>query len=128
MAMKKLGVSPEGLKFMQFSLEHTTQGAVMARRGACAVNLPDPARYAIHKLIVCGERPAAERLKASKDVEQAAALIEWHLDAGQGYRIRDAWGGAVSRGPGWARRVELGRAEMSRRHSLTPSGVSHTGS
>lgn len=115
-AMQDLGVTLEGLKFMEFSLESTTQGAVMSRLGACAVNLPDPARYAIHKLIVYGERPMSERIKASKDVEQASALVEWHLVAGQAYRIQSAWDDAVLRGPGWARRVTLGRAEMLRRY------------
>jgi hypothetical protein len=114
--MKDLGVTLEGLKFMEFSFENTTQGAVMSGRGACAVKLPDPARCAVHKLIVYGERPVSKRVKASKDVEQASALVEWHIHAGQVHRIQDAWDDAVLRGPGWARRVARGRAEMLRRY------------
>jgi hypothetical protein len=39
-----LGLALEPLKFMEFSLEGTTQGALLSREGACVVNLPDPAR------------------------------------------------------------------------------------
>ena len=56
--------------------------ALLSREGACLVNIPAPARYAVHKLIVFGEREAAARAKAVKDIEQAAALAQWHLENG----------------------------------------------
>jgi hypothetical protein len=55
--MEQLGVALEPLKFMEFSLEGTTQTALFSREGACIVNIPAPERYAVHKLIVHGERP-----------------------------------------------------------------------
>ena len=112
-----LGISLEPLKFMEFSLEGTTQGVVFSGSGACVVNLPDPARFAVHKLIVHGERPVAERAKASKDVEQAAALVEWHLNEGRQDLLHAAWKDAVGRGPGWRKRAEQGRDSLLRRHA-----------
>jgi hypothetical protein len=60
---------------MEYSLEGTTQGCAFANAGACTVNLPSPKRFAIHKLIVYGERPFRERTKATKDLLQAAAIV-----------------------------------------------------
>lgn len=114
--MASLGLSLEPLKFMEFSLEDTTQAAVFSTSGACVVNLPDPARFAVHKLIVHGERPVAERAKSNKDIDQVAALVEWHRDAGQLPRLEAAWNNAVTRGPGWRRRAEEGANALAARH------------
>ena len=43
--------------------------------GATLVNVPDPARFALHKLIVSGRRPVIEQAKAQKDRQQATELI-----------------------------------------------------
>ena len=110
--MENLDLALEPLKFMEFSLEGTTQGVAFSKSGACIVNLPDPARYAVHKLIVFGERPLAQRTKSNKDIVQAAALAEWHIASGNGDRLREAWKDAASRGPGWRKRAEQGRLEL----------------
>jgi hypothetical protein len=114
--MEGLGLVLEPLKFMEFSLEGTTQGVVFSGSGACVVNLPDPARYAVHKLIVFGERPIAQRAKSNKDLVQAAALVEWHLANGASERVAAAWQDAVGRGSGWNQRAEQGRAELLARY------------
>lgn len=51
-----LGLVLEPLKFMEYLLEGATQGALLSRDGVCLVNLPDPARFAVHKLLVSAER------------------------------------------------------------------------
>ena len=81
--MKQLNLVLEPLKFMGFSLEQTTQGCVFANLGACVAKLPAAERFAVHKLIVFGERPASERVKAAKDLLQAASLASWFLNNGQ---------------------------------------------
>jgi len=107
-----LGLEP--LKFMEFSLQATTQGCVIGRAGACVVNLPAPERYAVHKLIVYGERPVAERAKATKDILQAAALAEYFADSGQARAFNRAWRDALGRGPGWRRRALQGHKALLR--------------
>jgi hypothetical protein len=114
--MRNLGLSLEPLKFMEFSLEGTTQAAILGRDGACLVNIPSPERYAIHKLIVFGERKQADRVKSFKDVEQAAALVSWHIKNGQANKIADAWTDAISRGKGWKNRAHEGLKAMMARH------------
>ena len=112
--MPNLNVALEPLKFMEFSLEGTTQGCAFANAGACTVNLPAPERFAIHKLIVYGERPVRERTKATKDLLQAAAIIEWCLENGRADELKAAWEDAVGRGRGWKGRASGGRAALLR--------------
>jgi hypothetical protein len=114
--IEELGLALEPLKFIEFSLEGATQGAVLSREGACMANLPAPERYAVHKLVVYGERPAAERVKANKDLEQAAALAQWHLRNGQAEQFNGAWRDALGRGKGWRSRAVQGRDALLARH------------
>jgi hypothetical protein len=109
--MPELNVALEPLKFMEYALEDVTQGAVFAAEGATVVNLPSPARYAVHKLIVHGERPTRERAKAAKDLQQAACLAEYFLQE-RPREFNAAWRNALGRGPGWRKRVRQGRAAL----------------
>jgi hypothetical protein len=110
--LPELGLALEPLKFMEFSLEGTTQGCLLARDGACVINLPDPARYAVHKLIVHGERPVKERAKAAKDLMQAACLVSCFAERGETQAFNAAWRDALSRGKGWRTRALAGRQAM----------------
>jgi hypothetical protein len=114
--VKHLGLALEPLKFMEFSLEGTTQGALLSQAGACVVNLPEPARYAVHKLIVFGERDTATRTKATKDIEQSAALAQWHLANVQAAAFNRAWNDAIGRGRGWRSRALQGRDALLARY------------
>jgi hypothetical protein len=65
------------------------------------VNVPQPARFAVHKLILAQRRDTATRLKRAKDLAQARALIEVlrELDP---YALEDALAEAASLGErGW---------------------------
>lgn len=122
--IESLGLTLEPLKFMEFSLEGTTQAALLGRDGAPLVNIPSPARYAVHKLIVHGERAAAQRVKAVKDIEQSAALAEWHLRNGQAATFNEAWNDAIGRGRGWAQRARQGQRALVARHpTLNDAGL-----
>ncbi len=112
--MPDLNLTLEPLKFMQFSLEGTTQGCLISRTGACIVNLPAPERYAVHKLIISGERPLAERAKATKDLLQAASLAAYFAQTGQARTFNAAWHDAVARGRGWRERAVRGKTALLR--------------
>lgn len=103
----QLGIALQPLRFMDFSMEDTTRSTLLYSGGAIVVNLPNPARYAVHKLLVCAERPIEQRVKANKDVVQAAALMAWHLHndtAALQVAMRDV----LTRGPTWARQFKTG--------------------
>jgi hypothetical protein len=46
-----------------------------SNRGATLVNVPDPARFALHKLIVNGRRQLFEQVNAGKNRQQASEII-----------------------------------------------------
>lgn len=98
-----LGVELSPLKFFDYLLETPGQAVLLDRNNACLVNLPDPARYGLHKLIVASER-GARNPKYRKDILQAVALIEWHLERAPA-ALSDAWGDMARRGAGWVKRV-----------------------
>lgn len=110
--MPELNLALEPLKFMEFSLQGTTQGCIFSRNGACTVNLPAPERYAVHKLIIHGERPVSERTKARKDVLQAASLAEYFNQSAQQHVFNAAWRDALGRGPGWRKRALEGKRAL----------------
>jgi hypothetical protein len=111
-AMPDLNIALEPLKFMEFVLDRTTQGCVIGRAGSCVVNLPAPERYAVHKLIVCGERSKAESAKARKDLLQAASLAGYFAGTDQIDAFNAAWRDALGRGKGWRERAMRGRDAM----------------
>lgn len=110
--MKELNLALQPLKFMDFLLEATMQGCVFAAAGACTVNLPSPQRYAVHKLIVHGERPARERPKARKDLLQVASLADYFARRGEQRLFNAAWRDALGRGSGWRKRALQGKAAL----------------
>lgn len=67
------------LPYMDFLLEGNTHALVLSATTATLVKVPDPARFALHKLFVAGERPVVEQTKVAKDVSQAAELLAFLL-------------------------------------------------
>ena len=111
-----LNVGLQPLPFMEFSLEKVTQAVLADRNGAAVVvTVPAPERYAVHKLLVVGERSGAMRTKANKDLQQAAALFEYLL-ATRPDDLRAAWHDAQGRGAGWRKRALEGLIAMQRTH------------
>lgn len=99
------------LKFMEFSLQDIQQTVVMSKNGAVLVNIPNPARYALHKLIIAGERGGAFATKVRKDLWQAAALLTYLVDH-DSRSLGEAWVDLMSRGKGWRTRFEAGLQSM----------------
>jgi hypothetical protein len=111
--VEHLDVALQPLRFMEFSLEDVQQATLFDATGRCVVvSIPAPPRYAIHKLLVVGERAGAFRAKVSKDVAQAAALLEYLSQTDPDSAI-DAWKDALGRGPGWRRRALEGRRALA---------------
>lgn len=88
---------------MDYLLEAPGQAVLIDRADGCLVNLPDPARYGLHKLLVAHER-GGRHPKYRKDQLQALALIEWHLARAPDL-LADAWTDLVARGAGWEKRA-----------------------
>lgn len=88
-------------------------GSAVALHGAgVRVRLPQPARYAVHKLIVAQRREGAQAAKRRKDLIQAKALFE-ALERYDPYALEDALAAARAKGrEGWARPIARSLAEI----------------
>jgi hypothetical protein len=103
----QLRVALQPLKFMEYLLENVGQAAVFCEEGSVAVNIPHPARYALHKLLVFGERKGSFLQKSQKDLRQADALLEY-LKALRAWEVEESWADLVARGSGWVARAKQG--------------------
>lgn len=102
----RLHAAAQPLRFIDFLIDRPVRGAVVNGSGVL-VNIPDPARFALHKLIVAGERDAVMHTKREKDLRQAAQLLALLAPERPG-DIRVAWDEIQRRGRGWERRVTAG--------------------
>lgn len=71
----RLKAAAQPLELLDYLLEKPLP-VPMLNGGATLVNVPDPGRFALHKLLVAERRPAVERAKSRKDLQQAAELLE----------------------------------------------------
>ena len=95
-----LGVSAQALNYLNFLIAEPIRAAAIYRSGIL-VQVPRPERYAIHKLIVADRRrDGAGSLKAAKDREQAAYLIE-AMAEDRPDDLRRAYEAAMEVGPRW---------------------------
>lgn len=69
----------EPLRYLDYLIENT-QPAVIPFDIGILVNVPDPARFALHKLVISQRRPMAFAAKSAKDIDQARQIIEVLLD------------------------------------------------
>jgi len=111
--MPNLNIALQPLKFMEFSMEHPSQTVIFCEEGAVTVNVPSPARYALHKLLIWGERSTSFRTKANKDLRQAAALVACFARQ-RPDELMQAWQDMTSRGKGWASRATEGAHALTR--------------
>ncbi len=99
--IEPLGVAATPLRFLDYLIEDSQPGAVMGGAGVL-VNVPQPGRFAFHKLIVAARRgsisPGAS--KSPKDRAQAGALLRLLLAELPG-EVTLAWNALSRRGKSW---------------------------
>jgi len=109
----QLRVTLQPLRFIEYPLENVVQVAIFSAEGTGVVNVPHPARYALHKLLVYGERSGSYIQKANKDLAQAAALLAW-FKIYRPWEVEEAWQDRLDRGKGWGGRVAHGMKVLDR--------------
>jgi hypothetical protein len=73
--IRHLKAAAQPLELLDYLLEAPI-ATPLVNGGATLVNVPDPARFALHKLMVSGRRQVFEQTKAGKDRQQAAEILE----------------------------------------------------
>lgn len=107
------GASAESLRFLDYLIYDPVRTVLLFREGV-NVLVPAPERYAVHKLIVSSRRltDALGRLKADKDLLQAALLFEALEETRHGDELADAWEEAWERGDAWKEAIVSGLSRL----------------
>lgn len=109
-SLPALQTDAQPLRFLDF-LIHDPEPAVISHGPGIYVQVPAPARYAVHKLIV-SRRRSAGLAKSDKDLQQADALFVV-LGQKRPDELRTAWAEAYGRGPTWRQLLNQGLAVVS---------------
>ena len=108
------GASADPLRFLDFLIREPVRTMLLHRSGVPVV-VPDPSRYAIHKLIVASRRHTDGQgpAKREKDVRQAALLFEALQQTRRTSDLAFAYNEAWERGPAWREGIRAGAGMMS---------------
>jgi hypothetical protein len=110
--IRQLSVPAIPLRFLDYLIEEPVPAVAIGRRPVL-VRVPQPARYAVHKLIVAQERKKDFALKAQKDLEQSFDLQKV-LEKLDPESLAEAFQDGRKKGPGWRKRIDAGQAAMRR--------------
>ncbi|MGE3248424.1 MAG: GSU2403 family nucleotidyltransferase fold protein [Parvibaculaceae bacterium] len=97
-SLPALRTDAQPLRFLDF-LIHDPEPAVILHNAGILVQVPAPARFALHKLIVSRRRREG-LAKRDKDVQQASLLLKV-LAEKRPYELKLAWEEVFERGPTW---------------------------
>jgi hypothetical protein len=112
--IRRFQAAAQPLRFLDYLILNPVKGAVV-NGGGILVNVPQPARFALHKLIISGERVVTAHSKVQKDLFQAAQLLTVLLEERPG-DLQLAWEAIKQQGPGWVRRVRKALLSHSSPH------------
>lgn len=73
--IKSLKSYASPLRFLDYLIKDPISAIVVSGKGIF-VNVPQPARYAVHKLVLSVRRSSSNQVKAIKDLNQAVCLLE----------------------------------------------------
>jgi hypothetical protein len=107
------GAAAEPLRFMDYLIREP-QRSVLLHGSGISVTVPEPERFAVHKLIIATRRrdDAAGRLKSQKDVMQAGEIISAVIQGGRTERFAQMLTEARERGPAWREAIEQSAAGL----------------
>lgn len=109
----RFNCAAQPLSYLGYLIEDPVP-AVLLGTDPVLVNVPQPVRYALHKLIVSQVRDITSSAKSEKDLFQAYQILTI-LKEERPHDIAPAWEELVGRGSRWKRYAEAGLEEMEKR-------------
>lgn len=110
--ISRFNAAAQPLRFLDYLIDNPVKAAIVDG-GGVLVNVPQPARFAFHKLIVSRERELTAHDKVEKDIMQTAQVISILADERPGDLLL-AWDELKRRGKGWIKRAEAGMRVINR--------------
>ena len=108
----RLNAAAQPLPFLDFLITRAVRGAIVDG-GGILVNVPDPARFALHKLIISGERVTVMHTKREKDLRQASQVFSVLIEE-RPQDVRLTWEEIQHEGKGWVKRIEAGISALKK--------------
>lgn len=112
--IKRFNCAAEPLSYLSYVIESPVS-SVLLDTTPVLINIPQPVRYAMHKLIVSQIRDASNDAKRPKDLYQAFRILSV-LQENRPFDIQPAWENLIGRGPKWKKYAEAGLAAMEKRY------------
>jgi hypothetical protein len=109
-SLPALQTDAQPLRFLDY-LIYESEPAVILHNAGIYVQVPAPARFAVHKLILSRRRREGAG-KRDKDIQQAEALLR-ALTEIRPHDLKQAWDEARERGPRWRQLLDEGLGELS---------------
>lgn len=110
--IRRFNAAAQALRFLDFLIEAPQSAAIVDGSGIL-VNIPHPARFAFHKLLISQERAAAMHAKSQKDLFQACQIFSVLCEERPG-DVTLAWEDLESRGAGWVKRAVGGTRRLKK--------------
>ncbi len=110
--LARLGTYAQPLSYLDYLIEGPERVAA-PDAGGFLVLVPSAARFALHKLVIVGERSAVQQAKTDKDIAQAAEILSFLSEARPG-DVRLAFEEIKRRR--WTARFERGWKAMAKAH------------
>jgi hypothetical protein len=107
--LPKLDAGAEPLQHLRWLIENPVPAVALWGAGV-AVRVPQPARFAVHKLMVA-QRRGHDRIKRQKDLDQADAMMT-ALRASDPFALEDAIDEARAQGKAWSKEIDRSLAEL----------------
>lgn len=112
-----LAIAATPLRYMDYLLGGLNRRGLVIGSYAFPINLPDPARFAIHKLIIAQLRRGEGDAKRQKDIRQGDELLAGMIEIGLAHEVVEAL--AALPAAGYPNALELirrsaGQAQLSR--------------
>lgn len=101
--ISRFAAAAQPLRYLDYVIEEPVRAVVVSDEPVL-VFVPDPARFALHKLLTASARPATETAKQNKDRVQSGKVLEVLLED-RPADVRSACKALTARGTGWIRRV-----------------------
>ncbi|MDP9840476.1 hypothetical protein J2T09_005263 [Neorhizobium huautlense] len=107
------GASADPLRFLDFLIRDPMRTILLHKSGV-PVTVPDPARYAVHKMIVATRRRTTglSAIKRDKDIRQAEILFEALYETRRSSDFAIAFEEAWQRGPAWQEALQKAESSM----------------
>jgi hypothetical protein len=119
--IRRLGAAAQAMDFLDYAMAEPMRGAVIDG-GGILVNVPRPERFAIHKLVVAGNRPAIAHTKRDKDLLQAAEVLRTLFDERPG-DLELGWEALTAHGSSYVKAAKKGLSALESREPLVAARV-----